>query len=84
MRGRRFFRSCGFSFSRLREKVPEADEGNLAMSNQLALTLTLSRGAGEGEKRRQRTGAIRCWYGVPAHITYGSFVSGSALFGYES
>jgi len=41
--------SSAFSFSRLREKVPEADEGELAMSNQLALTPTLSRGAGEGK-----------------------------------
>ena len=30
------------------------------------------------------TGAIKCWYGVPAHITYGCDVSGSGLFGYES
>jgi len=30
------------------------------------------------------TGAIRCWYGVPAHMTYGTDVSGSALFGYRS
>jgi len=28
------------------------------------------------------TGAIKCWYGVPAHMTYGTFVSGSAAFGY--
>jgi hypothetical protein len=31
------------SFSRLWEKVPEADEGNLGRCCQLALTLTLSR-----------------------------------------
>ena len=29
-------------------------------------------------------GIIRCWYGVPAHMTYGTDVSGSALFGYMS
>src|SRR5207253_1043870 len=27
------------------------------------------------------TGAMRCWYGVPAHITYATVVSGSAFFG---
>jgi hypothetical protein len=32
-----------FSFSRLREKVPEADEGTLVTVNRLALTLALSR-----------------------------------------
>ncbi|GAB2550377.1 hypothetical protein GCM10027065_22180 [Rhodanobacter koreensis] len=26
-------------------------------------------------------GAIKCWYGVPAHITYGAAVSGSGFFG---
>jgi len=30
------------------------------------------------------TGIIRCWYGVPDHITYGTEVSGSASFGYMS
>lgn len=30
------------------------------------------------------TGAIRCWYGVPGHMTYGTEVSGSASFGYWS
>lgn len=30
------------------------------------------------------TGIIRCWYGVPGHITYGTEVSGSASFGYMS
>ena len=30
------------------------------------------------------TGIMRCWYGVPAHITYGACTSGSALFGYAS
>ena len=33
---------------------------------------------------RYLIGTIRCWYGVPAHITYGAPVSGSALFGYWS
>jgi len=33
---------------------------------------------------RYFTGTIKCWYGVPAHITYGACVFGSAPFGYMS
>ena len=28
------------------------------------------------------TGIIKCWYGVPAHMTYGTVVSGFAPLGY--
>lgn len=36
---------------------------------------------GDGETAGYRDGAMRCWYGVPAHMTYGTEVSGSAFFG---
>src|SRR5215467_1804217 len=56
----------GCSFSRLREKVPEADEGRLDRSNLECPHPTLSRVAGEGKSVSRR--ALSASYEWPAAL----------------